>query len=52
MLHQRALFAVHLAVAGKRGPALRALARVPLNADTWRDWGRCIAWVLTPRSRG
>jgi hypothetical protein len=50
MLHQRGRIAVHLAIAGKRGPALRALVGVPLNAHTWRDWGRCLAWVLTPRS--
>jgi hypothetical protein len=52
MLHQRGRIAVHLAVAGKRGPALRALTGVPLNADTWRDWGRCLLWVLRPRSLG
>jgi len=52
MLHQRGRMAVHLAVAGKRGAALRALAGVPLNADTWRDWGRCLARLLRPRSRG
>jgi hypothetical protein len=50
MLHQRGLVAVHLAVAGKRAAALRALAGVPLNSDTWRDWARCLSWVLRPRS--
>jgi len=49
MLHQRGRLALHLARAGRRGPALRALAGVPVNAHTWRDWGRCLAHVLAPR---
>jgi hypothetical protein len=52
MSHQRGRMAVYLAAAGKRGAALRALAGVPINAHTWRDWARCLAWVLTPRSHG
>jgi GT2 family glycosyltransferase len=51
MLHQRGRLAVYLARAGRRGAALRALAPVPVNAHTWRDWGRCLAHVLRPRAR-
>jgi hypothetical protein len=49
MRHQRGRQAVHLAAGGERFEALRLLMKVPLNADTWRDWARCIRLTMSPR---
>jgi len=52
MQQQRGLEAMHLASAGRRRDALRALRDVPFGAHTWRAYARCLRQMLLPSGVG